>query len=310
MINIGTNPIAWSNDDLPELGGATPLEDCLAQARQAGYEGIERGHKFPNDPAMLRDTLARHGLRFVSGWYSGRLREHDADAEIAAMATHLDLLAKNEAPVLIYAETTGCIHGDRSAPLSRGPRMAPDDWPRFCARLNRVAAHCAERGVALVVHHHMGTAIETGDDIARLMDGTDDTVGLLLDSGHATFAGADPVHLARDYAARIRHVHCKDIRREVFSRARAGDWSFLDSVIAGVFTVPGDGFIDFPAMLAALAAAEYAGWMVVEAEQDPARAEPLHYARMGYDNLSAMLREAGFIIADPLPIPPTKEALS
>ncbi|HEX7389651.1 MAG TPA: myo-inosose-2 dehydratase [Acidiphilium sp.] len=310
MIHIGTNPIAWSNDDLPDLGGATPLEVCLTEAREAGYEGIERGHKFPADPLMLRETMARHGLRFISGWYSGRLRERDTNAEIAAMAGHLDLLVKNDAPVLIYAETTGCIHGDRATPLSHGPHMAPEDWPRFCTRLNDVAAHCADHGIALVVHHHMGTVVETGDDIARLMDGTDDRVGLLLDSGHATFAGADPARLARDYAARIRHVHCKDIRREVFSRARVGDWSFLNSVIAGVFTVPGDGFVDFPTMLAELATAKYAGWMVVEAEQDPAKADPLRYARLGHDTLSAMLRHAGFTIANPLPIPPGEESIS
>ena len=210
------------------------------------------------------------------------------------MARHLDLLAKNAAPVLIYAETTGCVHGDRAIPLSRRPRMAAEDWPRFRARLNEVAAHCADHGIRLVVHHHMGTVLESPEDIARLMQGTDDSVGLLLDSGHATFADADPAALARDYAARIHHVHCKDIRRGVFAEAKERDWSFLDSVIAGVFTVPGDGFIDFPAIFARLREADYAGWMVVEAEQDPAKANPLQYAKLGYRNLATMLRKAGF----------------
>ena len=307
MIHIGTNPIAWSNDDLRTLGGTTPLEVCLAEAREAGYEGIERGHKFPADPAALRDVLAAHGLRFISGWYSGRLREREAAAEIVAMRGHLDLLAANEAKLLIYAETSGCIHGDRSMPLSARPRLAAAEWPAFCERIDRVAAHCAARGMALVVHHHMGTAIESEVDIARLMDGTSGQVGLLLDSGHATFAGADPTRLARSYAARIRHVHCKDVRPDMMATARAGDWSFLNAVINGVFTVPGDGGVDFAGLLAPLAAAGYAGWMVVEAEQDPAKAEPLRYARLGHRNLSALLRAAGFSVADPLPVPPRRQ---
>lgn len=302
MIHIGTNPIAWSNDDLPALGGATPLETCLAEARAAGYAGIERGHKFPADPNVLRDVLAEHGLRFISGWYSGRLRERDMDAEIAAMREHCDLLAANDATVLIFAETTGCIHGDQTISLSRRPVMAQEEWPQFCARLDRVADYCAGRGMALVVHHHMGTAIESEVDIARLMEGTGDQVGLLLDAGHATFAGADPARLAATYAARIRHLHCKDIRREVMAKARTEDWSFLDSVIAGAFTVPGDGFVDFAAILKPLAAAGYAGWAVVEAEQDPERADPLTYARLGHRNLSTLLHDAGFTIADPPPV--------
>lgn len=306
MIHLGTNPIAWSNDDLPELGGTTPLETCLAEARSAGFAGIESGHKFPSDPAALRDALAAHGLRFISGWYSGRLLERDTPREIEALQAHLDLLAANDAPVLIYAETTGCIHSDGAIPLSRGPRMGSDQWPTLCARLDHLAAHCAERGIALVVHHHMGTVIESAEDIARLMDGTKDQVGLLLDSGHATFAGANPATLATSYAARIRHVHCKDIRRDVFTASRAADTSFLDAVIAGVFTVPGDGFIDFAGMLAPLKAAAYRGWVVVEAEQDPAKADPLTYARLGHRNLTSLLRDAGFTLAEPLPIPAPK----
>lgn len=303
MIHFGTNPIAWSNDDLRTLGGATTLETCLTEARTAGYAGIERGHKFPDDPSALRDVLAAHGLQFISGWYSGRLRERDADAEIAAMRDHCDLLVANDAKLLIFAETAGCIHGDQSIPLSHRPRMAPGEWPDYCARLDRVADHCAEHGMALVVHHHMGTAIESEEDIARLMDGTGDRVGLLLDAGHATFAGADPARLAAAYAGRIRHLHCKDIRRAVMDKARAEDWSFLDAVIAGAFTVPGDGCVDFAAILQPLAAASYAGWAVVEAEQDPARADPLTYARLGHRNLSALLHGAGFSIAAPPPFP-------
>ena len=303
MIHLGINPIGWSNDDMPELGGETPLEVCLREAREAGFEGVEKGHKFPSDPSALRAILARHGLRFVSGWYSGRLIGRSAADEIEAIGAHLDLLAKNEAKVLIFAETTGCIHGQRGTRLSRRPTMREDDWPGFCARLTEVAKHCLDRGLRLVVHHHMGTVIETAEDIDRLMDGTGDSVGLLLDAGHATFADADPAALAGTYASRIFHVHFKDVRRDVLSRAKAADWSFLDAVLAGIFTVPGDGFIDFAAMLTPLKAAGYAGWMVVEAEQDPDRADPFTYATLGQKNLASLVEDAGFRIAAPLDVP-------
>ncbi|GLR67128.1 myo-inosose-2 dehydratase [Acidocella aquatica] len=304
MIHLGTNPIAWSNDDLPELGGATPLEQCLTEAREAGFEGIELGNKFPREARALAAVLAAHGLRHVSGWYSGELLSRDVDAEIEAMTPHLELLKANGAQVLIYAEVSGCIHGQRDVPLSRRPVMPQAAWPEFTARLSALARHVREQGLRLVVHHHMGTVIETEAEIHRLMAETSADVGLLLDAGHATFAGADPVALATRYAARIHHVHCKDVRLELMAVAKAQDWSFLEAVIAGVFTVPGDGGVDFPAVLAALKAGGYDdGWMVVEAEQDPARAHPLTYARLGYANLSAMVRAAGFEIAAPLPVP-------
>lgn len=289
-IRLGTNPIGWSNDDLRELGGETPLETCLREAKQAGFEGIELGHKFPRTPDALRTVLGAAGLDLVSGWYSASLRTRDAKSEFQAMQAHLDLLKALGSRVLIIAETSNAVHGERGAPLSRRPIMQPGDWSQFCARYDELARMTQDHGLALVYHHHMGTVVQTGDEVARLMDGTR-SLRLLLDTGHATFAGVDPVALARQWRARVDHVHCKDVREKVMRSAQDRDLSFLDAVIEGIFTVPGDGMVDFPAVLQALPG--YDGWLVVEAEQDPEKANPLHYATLGRANLRRFAADAG-----------------
>jgi inosose dehydratase len=292
-VRIGINPITWSNDDLPELGGATPLETCLAEARQAGYAGIELGNKFPREAKALRALLERHGLALVSGWFSGRLLARSLADEIAAIEDHLALLAGLGCSVMVFAETTGSIAGARGAGLSHRPRLADGDWPEFGRKLTALAEHLAWRGVAMAYHHHMGTVVESAADIDRLMTTTGDAVGLLLDTGHLAYAGADPLSVARRHLARINHVHCKDVRRDVLDRMWSLDASFLDAVVAGVFTVPGDGAVDYPPLLEALREAAYAGWLVVEAEQDPVIAHPLTYARMGFDYLAGAMSRAG-----------------
>lgn len=292
-VRIGINPITWSNDDLPELGGATPLETCLVEARQAGYAGIELGNKFPRHAETLRPLLDRHGLALVSGWYSGRLLERSVAEESAAIEAHLALLAAMGCGVLIFAETTGSIAGAQASKLSRRPRLAVSEWDGFGAKLTALAEHVATRGLALVYHHHMGTIVESAAEIDRLMECTGAAVGLLLDTGHLAYAGADPLAVARRHVGRVNHVHCKDVRSAVLDRARRDDTSFLDAVVAGVFTVPGDGAIDYRPLLALLAEARYQGWLVVEAEQDPAKAHPLTYARMGFDYLNQAAAVAG-----------------
>jgi inosose dehydratase len=294
MIRLGTNPIAWSNDDMPELGGATPLETCLAEARRAGYEGIELGNKFPREAGALRPILDRHGLALVSGWWSARLLERSVEAELRAIAAHADLLQAMGCKVVIVAETIRGIAGARGTPLSRRPRLADAEWPDFCARLTALAEALQRRGLRLAYHHHMGTVVETDVEVDRLMEGTGDAVGLLLDTGHLAFAGADPSAVARRHRRRIVHVHCKDVRSAVLARARAEDCSFLDSVLAGVFTVPGDGVVDFAPVLKELRG--YSGWLVVEAEQDPEKAHPLTYAAMGARNLRRAAAEAGMAL--------------
>jgi len=291
-VHLGINPIGWSNDDLPELGGVTPLETCLAEAREAGYAGIELGRKFPREPGRLAPILARHGLDLISGWYGARLRERSAAEEIEAMAPHLGLLKAMGCGVLIFAEVSGAVHGDRELPLSRRPRLSDAEWRILAERLTAVADHLAHEGLALAYHHHMGTVIENEAEVDRLLAATGPNVGLLLDTGHLAYAGADPAAVARRHGGRVRHVHCKDVRAEVLARARAEDWSFLDAVLAGVFTVPGDGAVDFAAVLRNLRRSGYAGWLVVEAEQDPARAEPLTYARLGRRGLARAIAAA------------------
>jgi inosose dehydratase len=290
-VRIGANPIGWSNDDLRELGGHIPLETCLCEARAAGFEGMELGHKFPRQADALRQVLSAHDLDLVSGWYSANLLEREAGAEMEALRPHLDLLKALGATVLVFAETTGCVHGDRSVPLSRRPTLPGHAWPEFGRRLTEVADTVLAEGVRLVYHYHMGTVVESEGDVHALMEHTGPAVGLLLDTGHASFAGIDPAALARRYHERVHHVHCKDVRAAVSARAKTEDISFLDAVVAGVFTVPGDGNVDFPAVLGALPG--YSGWLVVEAEQDPDKAPPADYARLGFDNLERLTREAG-----------------
>ena len=289
-IRIGANPIGWSNDDLRSLGGETPLETCLAEAKLAGFAGMELGHKFPREPIALKAVLDRHGLDFVSGWYSMALLERDAEAEWVAMQDHKNLLEALGARVLIVAETSNAIHGDIAVPLSRSPRLSEVQWPVFCDRLSTLAGRLAGEDMQLVYHHHMGTVIQTGDDVDRMMQMTRSAVHLLLDTGHLTFAGADPAAVARKHRQRISHVHTKDVRADVLANVRRSDLSFLDAVVAGVYTVPGDGMVDYPAVFAGLGG--YDGWVVVEAEQDPAKANPLTYAKLGYDNLVRYLRAA------------------
>jgi inosose dehydratase len=292
-VRIGANPIGWSNDDLRELGGATPLETCLAEAKEAGFEGMELGHKFPREPRALKEVLGRFDLDLVSGWYSAELLRRSPEEEMRALRPHLDLLKAMGCGVLVFAETSNAVHGDRSVPLDRRPRLADGEWTEFGRRVAAIGDAVLAEGVRLVYHHHMGTIVESEADIDAFMAATGSSVHLLLDTGHATFAGADPAALARRYRGRISHVHAKDVRPDVMERARRERLSFLDAVIAGVFTVPGDGCVDYPAVLRELPG--YSGWAVVEAEQDPDKAHPLTYARMGYRNLRRHLGDAGLL---------------
>jgi len=287
-VRLGINPLTWTNDDMPELGAETPLETCLAEAKLAGFEGVELGNKFPRDPAVLGPILARHGLALVSGWYGSRLLERDVDAEMAAAEDHVALLVALGCRVMVHAEVTGTVHGSRNVPLSRRPVLDEAGWERLAARLSEMGRRLAGRGLALAYHHHMGTVVQTEAEVDRLMAMTGPEVGLLLDTGHLTFAGGDPAAVAQRHAARVVHLHCKDVRAGVLAEVRERDPSFLEAVLAGVFTVPGDGCVDYRAVLGPLATVGYGGWLVVEAEQDPATAHPLTYARMGHANLRAL----------------------
>lgn len=292
-VRIGINPLSWMNDDLPSLGGETPLETALAEGREIGYEGFELGNKFPQEGAALKATLDAFGLACVSGWYSGFLAEDTLDAEIQRCQAHMAKLQYNNARVVVYGECAGTIQGDMDTPLARRPRFASEAlWKAYAARLNAFGAHLqATYGITLAYHHHMGAYVESPDDVDRLMALTDaDKVGLLYDTGHAYFGGAtDPNELLKKHVARVVHVHCKDVRPEVIAQARNDGWSFLSGVLYGTFTVPGDGVIDYDALLSTLHQAGYQGWLVVEAEQDPAVAPSYAYAQKGYQTLRAIV---------------------
>jgi inosose dehydratase len=294
-VRIGINPLTWTNDDMPELGGDTPLEVCLREAKEAGYAGMELGNKFPRQSKALQAALAPYGLACVSGWYSARLLERSVSAELEAVRPHLDLLAACGSNVMVFAETSRCVHGDKTVPLSKRPVLQDSEWKRFGEALTKVAEGLAKSGVRLAYHHHMGTVVQSEGDIDALMRHTGESVGLLLDTGHLTYAGGDVVRVARAYKQRIRHVHMKDVRPKVLERARAADWPFLAAVLEGVFTVPGDGCIDYPAVLRVLAEGRYDGWLVVEAEQDPKKAHPLTYAKMGFAYAKEQARAAGLL---------------
>lgn len=292
MIRIGANPIGWSNDDMPEIGGDIPLDTCLKEARAAGFVGMELGNKFPREAAALRPILEKHGHALVGGWYSTSLLTRSAREEAKAARAHATLLKEMGCSVFIAAETSNAIHSNRKLPLSARPVLASKEWKSFGERMTAFAAEMKGRyGLQLVYHHHMGTCVQAEADIDRFMEVTGEGVHLLLDTGHATWGGADPARLARHYRARISHVHCKDVREEVMWRSNREDRSFLDSVLAGVYTVPGDGLIDFVRVLGELKG--YSGWVVVEAEQDPKKAKPSKYARLGHANLTRTLSEAG-----------------
>ncbi len=294
-IRIGINPLTWSNDDLPALGADISLDTCLSQAKQAGYEGMELGHKFPRDAETLLPIMRAHGLELISGWYSGRLLERSVEEEYRAMEPHLSLLEQMGSRVLVFAEVTGAVHGDPTAPISRRPALHPQALRQYGESLTLLAEHLLTQGIQLAYHHHVGTVIETEHEIDELMAQTGDAVALLLDTGHLTYAGGDVVAVAARHGPRIRHVHLKDVRRQVLSDPQIAELPFLSAVLRGVFTVPGDGCVDFRAVLERLHQVGYSGWLVVEAEQDPKLADPPTYARLGFQTVSRLVAEVGLV---------------
>jgi inosose dehydratase len=289
-VRIGINPISWTNDDLPQLGGNIPLETCLAEGTEIGYVGFELGNKFPKAPAELKAKLAGYGAVVVSGWYSGHLAEGSLEAEIEAVQAHMKKLVFNGCKVMVYGEVAGSVQGQQQTPLSRRPKFETlEQWKAYAKKLDAFGAYLKSNGITLAYHHHMGAYCESTQDLATLMELTTPNVGLLFDTGHITFAGGNALAELKKHIGRVVHVHCKDVRQAVMVKARNNDQSFLNSVLDGVFTVPGDGMIDFEPILALLAEHNYTGWLVVEAEQDPAVAPSYEYAKKGYDCLAGLV---------------------
>ncbi|HIY70140.1 myo-inosose-2 dehydratase [Luteimonas sp. MJ293] len=294
-IRFGVSPIAWSNDDMPELGSDTPLDSILADIRDVGFDGVELGGRFPRDANVLQPLLQGYGLDLIGGWYSGALLERDAQAEIAAMQPYLKLLEAMGSTAVVFAETSNAVHGRRDVPLSGTPQLDEVEWIQFGARMTEVAGYVRSRGLRFAYHHHLGTVVERGEDLDALLRHTGQEVGLTLDTGHAALGGIDYLRIIREHPARIAHVHCKDVRRATFERLRDGGASFLDGVLGGMFTVPGDGGLDYREVMQALKAIGYEGWIVIEAEQDPALAPPRQYAELGLRTLKTHAAKAGLI---------------
>ena len=298
MIRFGTNPIAWANDDDQSLGAHIPTSQILREAAAIGFDGIENGHRWPDEPEALRQLLGGHGLAFISGWYSLNLQTQTVAAEKAAIQRHLDKLKHNGCAVCIVCETSNSIQG-RDVALSQSPVLTVEGMRDFGAKVEELAEFTAAQGIALVYHHHMGTVVETPDEIDAFMAATGAATKLLFDAGHCYFGGrgADPAPVLRRHADRVAHVHAKNVRPEVMAQVRDRGMSFMDGVRAGVFTVPGDpeGGVDFAPLLRILKDSGYDGWIVIEAEQDPEERDPVHYQSLGLKTLKTLAAEAGLV---------------
>ncbi len=295
-VKIGISPIAWQNDDLPDLTANFTMEQCLQESRDIGYTGVERGRRMPADTEGLRKYLDEAELSLCGGWCSGNLMVNDPKAEIEAIRQQVTQFVALDAPCVVFAECSNTVQGDIGTPVNNRPKLAKEDIAAYGAKLTEVAKWMKDEGMTLSYHHHMGSMIEDGEDVDWLMESTGPEVTLLYDTGHLLFGGADPLDVLKKWGDRIHHVHYKDVRADVTNLIRARNRSFLDAVIAGAFTVPGDGCIDFDAITAELAKMNYSGWIVVEAEQDPAKAEPYAYSKMGYDHIVAMCAKHGLTV--------------
>jgi inosose dehydratase len=289
---LGIAPIAWWNDDLAELSDDVSLEECLRQASVAGFTGMETGRRFPMDMAELGPILAKYGISVCGGWFSGLLLDGDIEAEKDRIAAQHAFFKAAGAPCIVYGETARSIQGVKSAPLATKPKLTEAEIAVYGRKLSDFADWCAAAGMPLSYHHHMAAAIETEAELDLFMKHS--SVPLLFDAGHMAFAGGDNLAVIEKHWKRITHVHTKDIRRAVVDGLDRSRESFLDAVVKGAFTVPGDGSLDFEVLVKALAAKGYEGWFVVEAEQDPKISPPLEMAKKGHKELMRVMHAAGY----------------
>ena len=295
-VKLGIAPIAWSNDDMPELGGDTSLEQCLSEASQAGFIGIESGGKFPKNSEELIPKLKEFSLNLCSGWYGANLRKNTVNEEKNLIQAQLKLFKDCNSPCMVFAEVSGSIQGDPNRKLSTRPKMDLDEAKKYYVKISEMGKFLEDEGMPLAYHHHMGTVIETEEDTIRLLENTDDSVKLTLDTGHMLFAQGNSLKILKDFYERIAHIHCKDIRKNVLDKSLTEDFSFRAAFLEGAFTVPGDGFIDYKPLFEVLKQKNYSSWLVVEAEQDPAKANPFEYAKIGYKYLTETLNSSNLEI--------------
>jgi len=295
-VKIGISPIAWQNDDLPDITKDFTMEQALREAREIGYTGVERGQRMPHDTEGLRDYLDGNDIALCGGWCSGNSLNNDFAAECDATRQQVEQFIALNAPCIVYAECSNTVQGMIDVPVNNRPKMDRDDIRAYGAKISELAKWMADQGMPMAYHHHMGSIIESEDDVNWLMDGSSADLHLCFDTGHLLFGGGDVMATLDRWGDRVHHVHYKDIRPAIVRDVRDNNRSFLDAVMAGAFTVPGDGCIDFDAVTRALKAMDYNGWIVVEAEQDPAKAPPYEYSKLGYDNIVAACQAAGLQI--------------
>ncbi|WP_138471753.1 myo-inosose-2 dehydratase [Poseidonocella sp. HB161398] len=295
MILFGTNPIAWSNDDDWSIGDHLSLEDCLSDCRQIGFDGIEKGHKMPDEGPALKAALGEYGLRFAAGWFSTSLLSSDIATEVARLRDWIAFTRAAGGSHVNACECSNTVHGNDAVAVNDRPVMSDADWDRFSAGYEELSRVAHEEGMAMGYHHHMGTIIESGADIDRFMAMAGPHTRLLLDTGHAWFGGSDPAELAAKYMDRVSHIHCKNVRPDIARQVRDEGLSFLEGVRRGAFTVPGDaeGIVDFEPVLAEAARSGYSGWIVIEAEQDSALRNPFEYQDLGLKTLKRLSARAG-----------------
>ena len=294
---LGIAPIAWWNDDLAELSDDVSLEECLRQASEAGFTGMETGRRFPMDVAVLGPILEKYGIGVCGGWFSGLLLDGDIEQEKDRIAQQLEFFKAAKAPCIVYGETARSIQGDKSKPLAIKPKLSEDEIKIYGRKMTAFGVWCAEQGMPLVYHHHMAAVIETETELDLFMKHTGAGIPLLYDAGHMAFAGGDVLRVIDKHHRRISHVHTKDVRMEVINKLDRSKESFLDAVVKGAFTVPGDGSLNFETIVKKFASYGYEGWFVVEAEQDPVKSPPLEMAKIGHKELLRVMAAAGYEVA-------------
>ncbi len=297
-VKIGVSPISWTNDDMPELGRDTTVEQCLQEGREAGYRGFELGGKWPREVSVLEPLFRKYDMDVVSSWFCGGLLNDTLEGEIERITPHMQLLKELGTDVIVYCEMDSCVHGDIDSPLSKRPILNDDQWKDWTKKLDQLAKYTLSHGMKLAYHHHMGTVVQIEEEVDKLMAMTSNDLGLVFDTGHFIYAGADPLSVYKKHRDRVLHIHCKDVREDILKDALESDSSFLNAVLNGVYTVPGDGMFDFPGLFKMVSNNDFKGWIVVEAEQDPAKAHPLTYVTMGYKNITSYCDKFGIEIEE------------
>jgi len=293
---LGMSPIAWWNDDLAELSDDVSLEECLRQSRSAGFTGMEKGRRFPDDPAVMLPILKKADVMLCGGWFSGTLTIEDLSANKDRIRPMIELFKAVGAPCIVYGEVGRSIQGDRSKPLAEKAVLSDDEMKAYARRMTEFGEWCAGEGMPLAYHHHMAAVVQFEPELDAFMNHSGEGIPLLLDAGHLAFAGGDVLAAIDRHHKRISHVHVKDVRLEVVKRLDWKKQSFLDAVALGAFTVPGDGSLDFAAIVQKFADYGYEGWFVVEAEQDPKKNPPLKMAQIGHKELVRVMNAAGYTV--------------